>query len=542
MKKRSSKIIFASLGALTSISAVSAGLVSCSKNTTAPKYNPIPNSNITPTIYNNDTLATEIFASATIKPIIKKALIAKLKTTKITNLVVSKVSPKDVMSNYVLQTSQTKVSGSFQSDKINYHFNLVLKCCFKTKTNVYNVENLRLTTSLEPINSNFFHQVFNRITIENQIMSQLSHQFSNPLSFSDLKIQPINYNNVKDDQRIKVLSLIVLGQVTIDKQVNKQVNNLSATIKFNYGLFNNGIYNSKIVLTTNNEIISDAQPSNQLAAKALTNQLAPLHILTNVKIKVTSVSKTNQATGMISFTDNLTKTSNMFNNLDFSVNLVNNKKLGWHTNNILGLINAQGKLGRDLAYNDTHTNVLSKFIDATSPLAPGDPNLKFVAGNHHINGWDHSVDGHSSKESPAIAKKITANHQLISASIYKNNLIIKYPGLISTTDPVTKKSTNAYTLTIYKMYNINKAIDTVSATMGNVVPSMTEVSIQAHHIIGNQPGYFKNTSITAVSNDNVGVYSWNISRFYTVKARIYFCFYVDDLPNNIAHRWTILAF
>ena len=67
MKKRSSKIIFASLGALTSISAISVGLVSCGKNTTTPTDKPIALSGFTDPTYpkaNDLTPATLIFSSA----------------------------------------------------------------------------------------------------------------------------------------------------------------------------------------------------------------------------------------------------------------------------------------------------------------------------------------------------------------------------------------------------------------------------------------------------------------------------------------------
>ncbi len=101
MKKRSSKIIFASLGALTSISAISVGLVSCGKNTTTPTDKAIPSSTLTPEIRvpgSNLTPGTEIFNSKTLMAPLTSAIKAMPKYNKnnfrITDIVVNDTKVK----------------------------------------------------------------------------------------------------------------------------------------------------------------------------------------------------------------------------------------------------------------------------------------------------------------------------------------------------------------------------------------------------------------------------------------------------------------
>ncbi len=105
MKKRSSKIIFASLGALTSISAISVGLVSCGKNTTTPPDKAIssstltpeiklPISDLTPATYNNLTPATP--TSSAIVTVLENQL-SKLNTFSDVAIQVDAILPNNVV-------------------------------------------------------------------------------------------------------------------------------------------------------------------------------------------------------------------------------------------------------------------------------------------------------------------------------------------------------------------------------------------------------------------------------------------------------------
>ncbi len=110
MKKRSSKIIFASLGALTSISAISVGLVSCGKNTTTPPDKGIPSSSLTPEIIvprSDITSGTEIFNSKTLMAPLTSAIKAMPKYSKI-NFHISGILVNDVKEKYSILSLRSK--------------------------------------------------------------------------------------------------------------------------------------------------------------------------------------------------------------------------------------------------------------------------------------------------------------------------------------------------------------------------------------------------------------------------------------------------
>ncbi len=216
----------------------------------------------------------------------------------------------------------------------------------------------------------------------------------------------------------------------------------------------------------------------------LTNQLKPLKAIENPKITITSVSTDNLATGTISYSIDSYSDTN-FQNMPFTIQLIQNKQKIWKTNDINSLINAP-RLGRFKAMNDINiANTTKAFVNRTKTNPYHDPSLSFnTYGFNNIAGWDHSVDHQTSATSKAIAKKITTNKSLITTKLTTTNqLAISFPSYLTTTSVTDHKSRIAY-----RIAGVNKSYDLTKVG----APGITKATFTKTH-----DQYNENSGITA---------------------------------------------
>ncbi len=175
----------------------------------------------------------------------------------------------------------------------------------------------------------------------------------------------------------------------------------------------------------------------------------------------------NVAEGTISYTDILTGNFTNFQNLSFKIKMVqkNSNNGDWYTPDLASLIHSS-VLGRDLALNDPHSNVLSQFNDNFYYPFWNDKNLKFAPGSSRIRNWDnHTINPNN-------------NNKLISSKLLNDALSVSYLGSVKTTSTTDKVSRDAYQFAFVKSYDLTKDVNKSAPTLTNVKATLTEATNQ----------------------------------------------------------------
>ncbi len=282
-----------------------------------------------------------------------------------------------------------------------------------------------------------------------------------------LTLNNINVKNVLYDYVNQVSTLPISGTVAVEKVLNTFSLSLSYHFKKDYTLDNYTIAN--LVL----EPLKPAtiKPTTHKIEIELNNQLYALKALHNLNITVNKITANNFALGTISYTNSLTGNFKNFQNMPFNVQIVATKNSygepngEWSTNNVYSLINGAA-LGRDLALNDPHSNVLSQFNDNFYFPFWNDKNLKFAPGSSRIRNWDnHPINPNN-------------NNKLISSKLAKNALSVSYFGSVKTTSTTDKVSRDAYKFDFVKSYDLTKDVNKSAPTLTNVKATLTEATNQ----------------------------------------------------------------
>ncbi len=347
--------------------------------------------------------------------------------------------------------------------------------------------------------------VFANSRITPVIQKQLA-DYLGSVKFSNLLITPVNKNNIaysKDKQ-------LMFVHINATIKINSDINNVGFLISFN---IKNKVYNIKDISIINSPI-SELTLSNIGAQVALQNQLNTYKLLTNVTIEVNAV-KNAVVSGIISYTNSQTGTSDIFQNMQFQVKLekqwsADNKTSKWITKDVINLLNIN-KLGRDMAKYDKSSQVYSSFNK-------NDSEINFATGSQHIKGWDQN------------AKDQTANNKLVKTDyswirLPDHTLEVKYPGIMTTTSINDQASRMAYTFTVDKQYDLTVTNNQSSSSITEVSASLTEATKQFGYLMPK----FKNQDLHLIAVANT-TNSW--SQFIPATKK-------TIIINYDQSRWTI---
>ncbi len=264
----------------------------------------------------------------------------------------------------------------------------------------------------------------------------------------------------------------------------------------------------------------------QGAESGLTTQITSnISAVSDLSIKVSTVSNNNMATGIISY--KLKNNDSKMKNIKFNIALKFNYH--WEASNLNNLFNPDNQLAIQLAQISdsswTHNNVLKSFNQ-------NDSDLKYNYKNpDHIIGYQ---DPNQKGLTPVQKSKIeVANRHLISSQLTSDGaLIINYRAQVMTKSATDQVTRQAYSFTLSQKWSFqNKYTDEGVGTVSNIKTTLTEAVKQAVALFPIQDGY---SFVADPHQDNV----WWVMLEGAKNTKITF----DPLAKNPDNGWSFKSY